>query len=654
MIERTCAMYTIHKVTLNTTVNFAAEELKKYLRMMMPRCGEVAIDYDAKAETGFRLGLMQDFGLDISDAERPELDDIVYVETDVNGGIIAGSNPGAVLIAVYRYLRFCGCRWLFPGVDGEWIPVIEGLPAVSYRKLADYRYRGQCNEGSEYQQNMMEAIDFTPKIGLNIFMQEFEIPSCYYSRHYNHRSNTVWEPEPVTNETVLQWKRQCESEIQKRGLKYHDMGHGWTAEPYGLDSTGNHSRYMDESTLPADALNIHLAQIGGKRGLYHGSPFYSNVCMSNPATRKIMVDYIVDYARKQNNVDFLHIWLGDANNNHCECDNCRKKRASDWYVILLNEIDAVLTKQNLNTHLVFIQYFDTFWGPVEERLHNQDRFTMLYAPVSRLYTESYGVDADESQVLPYELNKHEFPKGMAGCLGYLHKEWKPVWQGDCFCYEYHFWIRQYCDPTGMHIARIIHEDVRGLAKHGLKGIVEDGSQRSYFPTGLAYYVYGETLFDKSRSFEELAEDYFSHAFGENWRQVYDYLKELSACFDYDHMSGHKSLDRSIGKLYNPAKAEGLSKVAAITAAFAPTIAENKNQPKRASSVLWRMLEHHKDLIEQVARIAILRSLGDNKGAAAVAKQFNDDFSAREVYISTNYDHDMLCQCFYNCGMMDRQ
>ena len=70
-------MYTIHKVTLNTTVNFAAEELKKYLRMMMPRCGEVAIDYDAKAETGFRLGLMQDFGLDISDAERPELDDIV-------------------------------------------------------------------------------------------------------------------------------------------------------------------------------------------------------------------------------------------------------------------------------------------------------------------------------------------------------------------------------------------------------------------------------------------------------------------------------------------------------------------------------------------------------------------------------------------------
>ena len=72
-------MYCIHKITLNPTVDFAAEELKKYLRMMMPRCGEVAIDYDAKATNGFRLGLMQDFGLDISDAEKPDLDDIVYV-----------------------------------------------------------------------------------------------------------------------------------------------------------------------------------------------------------------------------------------------------------------------------------------------------------------------------------------------------------------------------------------------------------------------------------------------------------------------------------------------------------------------------------------------------------------------------------------------
>ena len=70
-------MYTINKISARPTIDFAAEELKKYLRMMMPRCGEVKISYDPKAQDGFRVGLMEDFGLDMSDAEDILLDDIV-------------------------------------------------------------------------------------------------------------------------------------------------------------------------------------------------------------------------------------------------------------------------------------------------------------------------------------------------------------------------------------------------------------------------------------------------------------------------------------------------------------------------------------------------------------------------------------------------
>ena len=36
-------MYSINKITSNPTVDFAAEELKKYLRMMMPDAGEIKI-----------------------------------------------------------------------------------------------------------------------------------------------------------------------------------------------------------------------------------------------------------------------------------------------------------------------------------------------------------------------------------------------------------------------------------------------------------------------------------------------------------------------------------------------------------------------------------------------------------------------------------
>ena len=69
-------MYKINKITSNPTVDYAAEELKKYLRMMMPRCGEIEIAYAPDAKDGFRLGVMADFSLDTSEAKDTYLDDI--------------------------------------------------------------------------------------------------------------------------------------------------------------------------------------------------------------------------------------------------------------------------------------------------------------------------------------------------------------------------------------------------------------------------------------------------------------------------------------------------------------------------------------------------------------------------------------------------
>ena len=116
-------MLKINKTISASPVDYAAEELKKYLRMMMPEAGDIRISYDPLAKDGFRLGLMQDFGLDISDAPDPVLDDILYIDCDTDGGIIAGDSERSILLAVYEYLRQNGCRWLFPGVDGEFIPM---------------------------------------------------------------------------------------------------------------------------------------------------------------------------------------------------------------------------------------------------------------------------------------------------------------------------------------------------------------------------------------------------------------------------------------------------------------------------------------------------------------------------------------------------
>ena len=107
-------MLTIKKLRADGVLDHAAQELKKYLRMMMPECGEIDIFYDPAATDGFRLGLLEDFGLPC-EAEDVVLDDVIHVDTTENGGILAGSNPRSVLFAVYRFLKENGCRFLFPG-----------------------------------------------------------------------------------------------------------------------------------------------------------------------------------------------------------------------------------------------------------------------------------------------------------------------------------------------------------------------------------------------------------------------------------------------------------------------------------------------------------------------------------------------------------
>ena len=316
-------MLYINKITSDSVVDYAAEELKKYLRMMMPEAGDVRISYAPDAERGFRLGLMQDLGLDVSDAADPALDDILYIDCDGQGGIIAGDNPRSVLLSVYEYLRQNGCRWLFPGVDGEFIPMTDIKP-VKYRHKPSCRFRGWCNEGSESQTCMYESIDFAPKVGLNVYMLEFRIPTSYYVRYYSRMGNEENRPpEPVSDMQILQWKRACEAEIAKRGLQFHDIGHGFVVDAIGIDSSLRKWNGDNESRVPPESRK-YLAMINGERKLYNNTPNFTNICMSDPVARRLTVDYIADYAENHYS-DFLHVWRVTASTLTVSAPSVKKR-----------------------------------------------------------------------------------------------------------------------------------------------------------------------------------------------------------------------------------------------------------------------------------------------------------------------------------------
>ncbi len=635
-MSTTSRMLTVNKLRADHVIDFAAEELKKYLRMMMPDCGEIDILYTPDAAGGFRLGLLEDFGLDTTEAEDAAFDDVVHIETDCSGGILAGSNPRSVLFAVYRYLKENGCRWLYPGIDGEYIPITAIRP-ISYHHKADHRFRGHCNEGAEFQQSMIETIDFFAKLEMNVYMLEFDIPFTYYNTYYTHHNNeNNRPPEPVTPETVLQWKRQCEAEISKRGLQFHDMGHGWTAEPFGISSTTGWAR--SEQVLDEDKTK-YLAMLDGERQLFHGVPLNTNVCMSNPEVRTIMAQSIADYAESHRNVTYLHVWLADGSRNHCECEECRKMRPSDYYIMIMNELDEELTRRNLSTNIVFIAYVDTLFAPQTEKINNPERFALLYAPIQRSYTSSvYPENITETP--EYIRNKWETPVTAEENAAFL-LDWQKVWKGPCFCYEYHFWRHMCLDPGMMSISRRIYEDVLSMKEIGIDGIVEDGSQRCFFPNGFALYIYAETLLRRDCDYDKVIEDYFSHAYGECRCEVLGYLNGISEAFDFAYMEGERSADTARGHLYNPDHAENLRKISEIAEKERMTAEKHRVMPYRVQTVSMRLLLRHAEFCDKLSRIMIEKAQGRDQTAHEMWERFRDDFGRYEFEIERYFDQGMM-------------
>ncbi|MBR2080343.1 MAG: DUF4838 domain-containing protein [Oscillospiraceae bacterium] len=628
-------MLQIKKLRCDHVIDFAAEELKKYLRMMMPEGGDVAISTDPEAKDGFRLGLLEDFSLPF-EGEDARLDDVVHIDTQECGGILAGSNPRSVLFAVYRFLKLHGCRWLYPGVDGEFIPVTE-LKPQSYHKMADMRFRGHCNEGAESQTCMLETIDLYAKQELSVYMLEFKNPFCYYNTYYSHaRNQENRPPEPVSEQQVLQWKRQCETEIAKRGLMFHDMGHGWTADPFGMQ-TGDNSGWRNGTRKLTEEQRSVLALMNGKRDLYRCLPGWTNLCYSQPYVRSTMADAVVAYAENHSNVDYLHVWLADLDNNHCECEECQKMRPSDWYMMIMNEIDEKLTAKGMDTRIVFIAYVDTLFAPEKVTLNNPERFLMLYAPISRSYSSSIDGSTVIPPAKPYVRNKWTAPVGAEEAFAYV-REWEKTWHGPCITYEYHFWRHQYHDLGGIEIARRIYEDIRGMKELGLQGFIEDGSQRSFFPNGFAIYTYAETLMNTSVSFEELKQDYFSHIYGEDWEQVAAYLESMGKAFDFAYLAGEKSKNRKISKRYNPDMVQSLSRVAEIAASERALAKTHMAMPTRPQTVSWRLLLRHAEYAERLAEVLMEKAVGHENLAREMGEKFIRDFGKYEFELERYFDH----------------
>ena len=628
------------------TFCYAAEELKKYVTAMsrgaiVPElCRGTAEDTE-----GIRLGLLEDLNRDRSDLQDPFIEDIIDVDITGGAGFIAGSNPRSILMGVYKYCHSAGCRFLRPGPDGDYIPQADLLShSFRYRKKADYPFRGQCSEGSVSYEHMRDMVYWLPKVGMNMYMIEGVVPFSYMHKWYGHVGNTcLRQPGQVTDyDMLLNYVNLLERDIKKAGLQLHTLGHGWMFAGMGVKEGPPAAM----KTLP-DWSEKHLALVNGKREIHNGL-FYTQLCYSNPETRKYMVDSLMDYIRRKPHVDFVHAWLADSKNNHCECPECVKMHPSEWYVQFLNELDAALEAEGFDTRIVFIMYVDTERPPVINKLKHPERFVLLTA-IGLHYDTGYNIPEYTGKVPPFVRNQYKPPEAS------LRLKWHRDWKAHCdnissIIFEYRFYTDMYCDLGNMQISRETYRDMKSLDKTlGVQGCMNDQTHRMDIPTSLPEITMGQTLFDKDTDFEALRDDYFKGAFGADWQLCRNYLEELSRLLSPSNyrIGGKNGVEeatfgdmeiRKKGWIGNPEVAERASRIPGVIGDFLPVIQKNiatATDPARRLS--WQYLTYHAEICTRFSRLLRAGAEGSLEEAQKRYFELENWLSQHEMEFHRGFD-----------------
>jgi len=313
--------------------------------------------------------------------------------------------------------------------------------------------------------------------------------------------------------------------------------------------------------------------------------------------------------------------------------------------MLLNEIDAAFTKEGIDMRIAFALYVDTYFAPIKERLKNEKRFVMMYAPIKRSYSNSINENSViPEQSIPYVRNAWRSPSSTEEVAAFL-RDWKKICKTPGYVFEYHWWLHQYYDPGHMTMARRIYEDVLSLKYLGLQGSVEDGTKRGFFPNGFSFYIYAETLMDRDCNYEEIREDYFKHIYGEDFAVVLRYLEKVSAAFDLSFMEGELSKNERISFYYDPDRVPELQNVHEYTAEIRRQISLHMTMPTRPQTVSWRLLLDHAEYCDMLADCMIEKVQGRNALALEKYQRMVVEFGKRELAIERYYDHMMAMNAY---------
>ena len=522
---------TLARIGKNKTVCYAVEELVRCLKVIDV---ELMIDvrlydaFDSAVENVIWVGVDKALAPLVPPVRDAYFDDAIHVDITHGVGVITGANERSVLIAAYRLLREMGAAWVRPTDDGEILPHYTVVSIDAHvSEAAAYRNRAICIEGCDCYENVLGTIKWIPRAGMSGYYFQFEKPLTFFEKWYNHVCNDLYPNEHVSKDDILHMVASLEEEIAKRGLLLHYYGHGFTSGPLGLTADG--WGLMDDSDIPEDRRHLIAMNKDGVRTLHNRMPLCTNLCYSNPEARSLMTDTAVAYCESHPHVDYLHFWLSDGADNICQCPSCTE-HVSDYYVMMLNELDEKMTAKGLHQKVVFLLYHDTLWAPLKERFRDSDRFVLMFAPSGRDFRTSFaGLDLSLERALPPMKTDGKTTRVVAveDNLALL-RAWQKVYGGESFDYDYHMCFARNRDFGFFDLSRVMFEDMKTLADIGIDGMVSCQMSRCSFPTNLPSQMMADALWDRTADFEKQSSRYFREAYGEDGEAVKEFFRTVSA------------------------------------------------------------------------------------------------------------------------------
>jgi len=597
----------------NDVLGFAAQELARYVRHLTGEQWPVEAGRQVTIQPGtVWLGICDQIPSPSKGTLQPAPWDDGYAIWRANQGLcIAGRNPRSVLYGVYAFLELQGVRYLRPGDNGEVIPQIEALrlPEEPIAQNAYYRHRGVCIEGAPSLDHALEMVDWCAKKRLNTVFLQFLSSQYFYNLWYERPYNPWYAGKALDEAEALAYDDQVIAAMKQRGLVLHRVGHGWTSAAFEMPRSG----WVQAGEAVKPEYVRWLAEVNGERTLNRDIPINTELCYSHPPAFEAFVETIARYCEEHPELDVVHVWLSDATNNKCECEDCRKLSISDWYAKIINALSAELRERAPEKRFVFLCYIELLWEPEQVAIEASasENAVMMYAPIRRCYGHALNdPTCDDGEPWPRPpLNQYNataynafYTKRLAG--------WRKAFSGDSFDFDYHLMWAVWQQMTDTVQARILHADMQDLKRIGLDGLVSCQSFRTFYPSGLAMAALAESLWDPDISWADLRQRYLAAAYGEHAAFAGAYLDEIERYLDTGDPHWR------MPPLSNADEAK-LAACAAFLETSLVELAQRRGEtgdPARALSL--DLLAHHATWLQWIVRAYQARLAGDREGTDA--------------------------------------